>query len=448
VVEEMEHVLENFIVALRKAEVRVSISESIDAARALDIVGYQDKDVLKTSLGAVLAKTPYEKEIFGTCFDTFFSFDNFPDHDMDHAFDSGENVQSDMSPLTMMLILGNQADIMTSMMEGSQAAELFNMKYFIQKKPLAWKVLKYMGMDGLDRDIKELSQGGNLSSQQQAEALRDAKDYLTEYVRSFIDRHYELYTREARDNITEVQLKNLKLSSIEERDFHQMHTIIKKMVKRLNDVHSRRKRNFRRGQLDFKKTLRKNIVYQGPLFEIMWKRRKIDRPNVVVICDVSRSVRLVVRFFLLFLYSLNETIIKIRSFIFCNNLIEVSDIFDEYPVDEAVERLQTGTGLDIGLSRTDYGQALRDFKENWIDTVTKKTTVIILGDGRNNYFEPETDILKRIREKAKRLIWLNPETLSFWATGDSDMKRYGPLCDLVRECNTLSHLERVVGDIL
>ena len=227
-----------------------------------------------------------------------------------------------------------------------------------------------------------------------------------------------------------------------------MHTIIKKMVKRLNDVHSRRKRNFRRGQLDFKKTLRKNIVYQGPLFEIMWRRRKIDRPNVVVICDVSRSVRLVVRFFLLFLYSLNETIIKIRSFIFCNNLIEVSDIFDEYPVDEAVERLQTGTGLDIGLSRTDYGQALRDFKKDWIEDVTNKTTVIILGDGRNNYFEPETDILKRIREKAKRLIWLNPETPSFWATGDSDMKRYEPLCDLVRECNTLSHLERVVGDIL
>lgn len=447
-VEKMEHVLENFVVALRNAGVRVSISESIDAARALDIVGYQDKDVLKTSLGAVLAKTPYEKETFGTCFDTFFSFDNFPDHDLDHAFDSGEDVQSDMSLLTMMLISGNQTDIMTSMMDGSQAAELSNMKYFIQKKPLAWKILKYMGMDGLDRDIKELSQGGSLSSQQQAETLKDARDYLIEYVRNFIDRHYELYTRETQNNITEVQLKNIKLSNIEERDFHQMYTIIKKMVKRLNDVHSRRKRSFRRGQLDFKKTLRQNITYGGPLFEIMWKRRKIDRPNVVVICDVSRSVRLVVRFFLLFLYNLNETIIKIRSFIFCNNLIEVSDIFDEYPVDEAVEMLQTGTGLDIGLSRTDYGQALRDFKENWIDTVTKKTTVIILGDGRNNYFEPETDILKRIREKAKRLIWLNPETPSFWVTGDSDMKRYEPLCDLVRECNTLSHLERVVGDIL
>ena len=139
---------------------------------------------------------------------------------------------------------------------------------------------------------------------------------------------------------------------------------------------------------------------------------------------------------------------KIKSFIFCNNLIEVSTIFDSHPLDEAVERLQSGTGLDIGLSKTNYGQALRDFKGNWIDTVTKKTTVIILGDGRNNYFEPEPEILRLIQEKAKRLIWLNPETPSFWGSGDSDMKRYGPLCDLVRECNTLSHLERVVGDLL
>ena len=444
----MEHALENFIVALRNAGVRVSISESIDAARALDIMGYRDRKVLKTSLGAVLSKTPHEKDIFGTCFDTFFSFDDFPDHNLDHAFDSGEDVQSDMSPLTMMLISGNQTDIMTSMMDGSQAAGIANMKYFIQKNPLTWKILNYMGMDGLDRDIKELSQAGGLSSQQQAQALRDIREQLTEHVRNFVGRHYDLYTREARNNINEGYLKNIKLSNIEERDFHQMHTIIKKMVKRLNDVHSRRKRNFRRGQLDFKKTLRKNIIYQGPLFDIMWKRRKIDRPNVVVICDVSRSVSQVVRFFLLFLYSLNETIIKIRSFIFCNNLIEVSTIFDSHPVDEAVERLQSGTGLDIGLSKTNYGQALRDFKENWIDTVTNKTTVIILGDGRNNYFEPEPEILRLIQEKAKRLIWLNPESPSFWATGDSDMKRYEPLCDLVRECNTLSHLERVVGDIL
>jgi len=337
---------------------------------------------------------------------------------------------------------------MTSMMDGSQAAGIANMQYFIQKNPLTWKILNYMGMDGLDRDIKELSQAGGLSSQQQAQALRDIREQLTEHVRNFVGRHYDLYTREARNNINEGYLKNIKLSNIEERDFHQMHTIIKKMVKRLNDVHSRRKRSFRRGQLDFKKTLRKNITYGGPLFDIMWKRRKIDRPNVVVICDVSRSVSQVVRFFLLFLYSLNETIIKIKSFIFCNNLIEVSTIFDSHPLDEAVERLQSGTGLDIGLSKTNYGQALRDFKGNWIDTVTKKTTVIILGDGRNNYFEPEPEILRLIQEKAKRLIWLNPETPSFWGSGDSDMKRYGPLCDLVRECNTLSHLERVVGDIL
>jgi uncharacterized protein with von Willebrand factor type A (vWA) domain len=123
-------------------------------------------------------------------------------------------------------------------------------------------------------------------------------------------------------------------------------------------------------------------------------------------------------------------------------------VFEEYPVEEALERLQKGLGLGVVLGRTDYGQAFQDFKENWLDGVSKKTTVLILGDGRNNYGDPRTDILKLIRERSKTLIWLNPEPLSFWGIGDSEMKRYFPYCYLVKECSTVNHLERLVDLLL
>ena len=109
-------------------------------------------------------------------------------------------------------------------------------------------------------------------------------------------------------------------------------------------------------------------------------------------------------------------------------------------------------GADLGnaaphLTATDYPYFL-NFHDYYMGSVNKKTTVIILGDGRNNYFDPETALLRKIQEKSKRLIWLNPESIPFWGSGDSEMKRYGPLCDIVRECSTLRHLERIIDDIL
>jgi len=444
----MQRILTDFIIALRNAGVRVSVSESIDAANALSFIGYENRDLLKISLAAALAKTLHEKEIFNTCFDRFFSFDDITNTLSDEFPDSSDGFPAEMSSLTEMLLAGDQSGILTSLMEAARTVELSKMEYFTQKNGFTRRILQHMDLEGLERDIADLAGIDDESIQFRAGALRDARTVLFDQVRNYVDRSYELFTKTARHNVIESYLKNLPLSSIEKRDYYSMHLIIQKMVKRLNDIHSRKKKNFRHGQLDFKKTLRKNITYGGPLFEIAWKTKKIDRPDIVVLCDVSRSVRMVVRFFLLFLYSLNETIVKIRSFIFCNNLIEVSSVFDRHTVEEAVEILQTGEGLDIGLSRTNYGEALCDFKAMYMDTVSAKTTVIILGDGRNNYFEPEIQILRLIHERAKRLIWLNPETRPFWGTGDSEMHHYGTLCDLVRECNTLNHLERIISDIL
>jgi len=102
----------------------------------------------------------------------------------------------------------------------------------------------------------------------------------------------------------------------------------------------------------------------------------------------------------------------------------------------------------IGFGSSNYGNSLADFEDGWERYVSNKTTIIVLGDARGNRTDPRTDIVGRLSQRSKRIIWLNPEYRSAWGTGDSDMYRYLPFCNLATVCNTLRQLERVVSDIL
>ncbi|MEW6616323.1 MAG: VWA domain-containing protein [Thermodesulfobacteriota bacterium] len=444
----MEQILKDFILALRSSGARISVPETIDAMNTVKLTGYHDREVFKDSLSAVLAKSLHEKEIFEECFYRFFSFDTFSETTGDFPENLAPDIMEENSLLSQMILSGDLGGLASSIREAAREVRITGMQFFTQKGLYIHRILRHMGLNGLNQDIKRLFHKNTLSSRQMAEKLEKGKDYLFENVKDFVEQQFALYSPSATENLIEDYLKSIKLSNLEQRDFYRMHSIIQKMVKRLNDIHSRRRKTSKRGHLDFRKTLRNNISYQGILFDIHWKKKKVDRPDIVAICDVSRSVETVARFLLLFLYSLNKSLARIRTFIFCSNLIEVTHIFDEYPVGEALVKLQSGIGLGIVLGPTDYGQALRDFDENWSPLITNKTTIIILGDARNNYGDPQTGILKSMHERSKRLIWLNPEPRSFWGTGDSEMKKYLPCCHLARECNTVHHLERVVDSLL
>ena len=444
----MDQVLHNLIIALRSSGVRISVSETMDAMRAATLIGYEKRQTLKDSLAASLAKTQQEKEIFYSCFQRFFSFDGFSDPQTDSPLAQPLESSEQDALLTQLLLSGDNTGLSMSMREAAQEVDLKGIKFFTQKSLYIQRILRGMGVEGLDRDITRLSEENRTAYRQKLNALKEGKDLLFEKVRDFVEQQFSLFAESATEEIIENYLRHMRLSNLEQRDFHRMRIIIQKMVKRLNNLHSRRRKTFKRGRLDLKKTLRENIAYQGLLFDPQWKSKKIDRPDIVALCDVSRSVEAVSRFMLLFLYSLNQEVARVRSFIFCSNLVEVSNVFEEYEVAEALVRLQKGTGLGIRLGHTDYGQAFRDFKENWLDVVTNKTTLLILGDARSNYGDPGTDILKLLHERSKRVIWLNPESPSLWGTGDSEMKRYLPYCYLGRECSTVSHLGRVVDFLL
>ena len=441
----MHDVLTDFIGLLRDRGVRISTSESIDAAQTLMLIGYADREILRTALAASLAKTQPEEEIFKTCFDAYFSFLPFSGAAIsDDAIRKTAN-KADLSPLSMMLLESERAALMDALAAAGSAAAINGIAWQTQKGIFRGEILKNMGIDALDADIAALHKGGQGALSM---ALAEQREQLTEQVGRFVDAHYELYGRARQESVTERQLLHQNLATVNEQEFERMNAIVNKIVKRMKDVHSRRKRRYRKGILDVKRTLRENLKYGAVPFQLRWKRKKIERPDVVVLCDISRSMRQVVRFFLMLLYSLNREIVNIRSFAFCSTLAEVSHLFDRYGVAEGIARIETGHDCNILMSHTDYGQALRDFAALYGSCLSDRTTVIILGDGRNNFSNPETGILKMISARAKRIVWLNPEGPSFWGTGDSAMKQYIPFCHGVRECNTLKHLERAVDSLL
>jgi hypothetical protein len=216
------------------------------------------------------------------------------------------------------------------------------------------------------------------------------------------------------------------------------------MAKRLAARYAKTRRKRLRGVLDTRRTLRRNMGWGGVPFITVWKQKRIEKPRVMVLCDVSGSVAAMAQFLLMFLYALNEALSDIRSFAFAGSLIEVSEILEKQPVEQAIAKIMEM----IGFGSSNYGNSFADFEDGWMKFVTNKTTVIILGDARGNRTDPRTDIFGRLSQRAKRIIWLNPEYKSAWGTGDSDMYRYAPFCNLVTVCNTLRHLERAITDLL
>ena len=223
-----------------------------------------------------------------------------------------------------------------------------------------------------------------------------------------------------------------------------MHDLVQRMAKRLVSLHSRRKKMARRGHLDVRRTIRANIEFDGILFHTIWRRTKVDRPKVIAVCDVSGSVAKVSQFLLMFLYSLQDVIPNVRSFAFSGRLEEVTDLFEGLPIARALD----GVMNRCAFGSTDYGRAFGDLERLALKDIDHRTTVLILGDARSNNVDPRADILKKIHDKARRVLWLNPESQSLWDSGDSIMRRMKPHCDRALTCASLNDLEKVISDLL
>ncbi len=273
-----------------------------------------------------------------------------------------------------------------------------------------------------------------------------------------LDRAYKMLTEDNRPNndaLKKVRSNETHFKDIGERSFAalspaeilQMQEIIKKLVRKLRDRMGRRYAAGSRRYLDVKKTLRHSGRFQGIPIEIKYRQRPLKKAKIVALCDVSGSVWSAARFMLNMLYSMQDCFSAVHSFAFISATTDITEIFEKHEADRAVEKVLSSRKIEFG-ALTDYGEVFQQFRRNHMHLVNKRTTVIIVGDGRSNYHNPREEILADIREKCRRIIWLNPEPEDFWHTGDSEINTYKAYCHELRPCRNLNQLVDFVEDLV
>ncbi|MFZ5720461.1 MAG: vWA domain-containing protein [Pseudomonadota bacterium] len=445
----MQHTLEQFFRALRAADVRVSPAEAIDATRAVAVTGFTDRTLFKDALCATLAKSADEVTRFDEVFDTFFARDAVslppPSETPQGAPSEADMAAVESSPLAQAVLSGDATAVQQSMEEAAARAGVAEIRLTTQRSRLTRRLLEEMGLEEIERIIanaRRLPEGQGL-----ADRLDEARRGLFEQAQQYVARQHDLYAAGSARELREERLARKQLNAdggVDPVDYQLMAALVRKMAKRLAAKYSRRRHIAHKGHLDVRKTLRRSMGYGGVPFDIAFKVKKVDKPSIVAICDVSKSVAAAAQFLLTFLYSLNEVVDRMEAFAFSGRLISVNDILDENGVEKAIFKVLQ----EIGFQQTDYGRALEDFADNHLDQLDRRTTVIFLGDGRSNFADPRLDIMRQIHDRSRAIIWLNPEPESYWGQGDSVMNRYARFCHVAKQCATLEQLERIIEDVL
>jgi len=469
----------SFINVLRSHDVRISPAETLDAVKVVSLLGYRDRSVLRTGLSQTLAKTPQEKATFLQCFDRFFTYKMPQQAANDDAEDpseldpeqlasadealsqlqidseSGDPPQSQdldgemaadpelaaqlNTSLMAMLRSDDRNSLSLSIARAGEQVGLTQIQMFTQKGQFTRKILDQLGEEHIRSAVVDLENRGSPALQQ----LQVYRDRLRELVRDHVEREYLLHAEGRNKQFMDDILSKARLNNIEHHYLHRVHDLVRKMAKRLAARHSRKRRLTKRGQLNMTKTMRRGIANDGVMFNVYWKSVKKARPQILAICDVSGSVAAYAKFLLMFLYSLYDVLPRVRSFAFSSHLGEVSDLFQAHSLEKAIELVNWKYG-----GATDYGNSLLDFASLAMDDIDSNTTVIILGDARNNNGDPKVEILQSIYQRAKQVIWLNPESRKLWGSGDSEMPRYLTACHFAAECNSLQQLERIIDQLL
>lgn len=443
----MQVALEDFFRALRASDVKISPAEAIDAHRCVAAVGFADRELFKDALCATLAKTRDEVARFDATFETFFDRQTFnfaPPEDGEAEEMPPEAADSE---LAQMLLNGDGTALAQAMEAAAERAQVGQIRLSTQRSRLTRKLLEEMGLSEIERIIAAAKKLEEARGPALAERLEAGRKTLIEEAQRYVERQHELFAAESGKNLREELLARKALNAeggIDPQDLEMMQALVKRMAKRLADRYSRRRSVAWTGHLDVRRTLRKSMGYGGMPFDIVFKTKKVEKPSIVAICDVSKSVAAAAQFLLTFLYSLNEVVDRMEAFAFSGRMISVNAVLDEHKVETAILEVLKR----IGFQQTDYGKSLEDFCDQHLDQIDRHTTVIFLGDARSNYADPRLDLLATIQKRSRALIWLNPEQESYWGQGDSVMNRYERFCHVAKPCNSLAQLERIIEDVL
>ncbi|GIW42915.1 MAG: hypothetical protein KatS3mg077_0197 [Candidatus Binatia bacterium] len=468
----MEQKILAFVELLRKNGVRVSLAEDVDTLRAVAAIGISNASDFREALRATLVKRQIDDSTFDELFELYFrglggdlarqleaaqSALGVTKGDLQRLIDvldqEMRKMGLDLSEITRRLLAADHGRLEQFLRAAAEEVGLAAIERPFQEGRYAHMLAQALGLSGIANELEELKRrlsgldlpGEDLERLQKFIDLRlqDLTRAIKRLVRLELEKkEASLREREHLDRLGEKSFYYLT-----EEEIRQMKEAVTKLAERLKNIVAVKRKRGKRGRFDIKDTLRKNLQYGGIPFRIEFDRRVKDKPQIMVLCDVSDSVRNVSRFMLQFVYTLQDLYSRVRSFVFVSDLGEVTRLFEEQDIHTAIEQALSGKVINV-FAHSDFGRAFRIFHREFLPAVNKKTTVIILGDARNNYNLPHEWTLKDIRHRAKQLIWLNPENRLTWGFGDSEMDRYLVYCDIVEECRNLNQLYRVIDRIV
>ena len=473
----MLSLLNDFVGELRAAGIPVSMSEHVDAARAIEVIDLGDRALVRSSLAATLVKDGDHLPTFYSAFDVFFST-----RSVEAALEAleGSEAAEEMEGAAGAQGRGPRGEG-GGATSSLSAQELFDLIYrslrdgdapgmrraageavtrFAGMEPgrpvggtyYLYRTLRSLELEALEMRLTMRADGGG--DELDARLARDEAHARVEALKREIervirerlveDRGAEALARSVRRPLPE----DLDVMHANRDEMAQLERALRPLSRKLAVRLARRRRRRHRGPVDLRHTVRRSLSTGGVPLDLRFKPPRPAKPEIIVIADVSGSVASFARFTLHLVHAISSQFSKVRSFVFIDGLDEVTELFDgvDDPAD-AVARINAEADVVAFDGHSDYGRALLTFHEGFADQLTRRSTVLVLGDARNNYHQAHAEVLADVRYRAKALYWLNPEPESYWNSGDSIISQYAPYCDRVVECRTLRQLEAFVGDL-
>jgi uncharacterized protein with von Willebrand factor type A (vWA) domain len=472
----MLDLLAGFIQELRNAGLPVSLTENLDAMAAVKEIPLEDREAFKYALAATLVKSNAHWKAFETIFEVYFSLRGAEYEIRSKVKDGDRSGEAD----------GDEAMELQPMqgggMEGLTPEELAEMLYralmnadeSTLRAIARQAVLRFSGMEPgrpvggtyyLYRTLRQLDLEAMLRRMMDEER-RTASGELTDLEERLVKDEYEhrldrfrqeieaeIRRRLVADRGAEAMAKTLRKPLPEDIDFMHatreeltmLRRALQPLTRKLAVRLARKRRHGRKGPLDFRSTMRHSLSYGGVPADPKFRYPRPSKPEIMVIADISGSVAAFARFTLQLVYAISSQFSKVRSFVFIDGIDEVTRYFEGVEdITDAVHRVNTEADVIWVDGHSDYGHAFETFWERWGKEITPKTTVLLLGDARNNYHSSQAWVVQEMRKRARHVYWLNPEPRSYWDTGDSIVSEYATWCDGAFECRNLKQLERFV----
>ena len=447
-------VTDELLWVLRRAGFAIATSQAIDAVRAVRAVGFESHDVVRDAIASVVVKRARDRARFDDAFDAYFSreprrtlwerlaAEGFSEAELDVVRELLEAYASAAPDSALGPLVHRGAELDRLLQLAGSAQMLDSMQSALQAGFYTHRLLEHVGTWRAQDELASLrvrlvdalgeERGDALVAALKREIQRAAED-VRGFVRSTLARR-EADAKQGED------LLGSPLAALDDTEVEEVRRAVRAFVQRLRGGERVRRRRSRKGRVDAHTTLRRAMRTGGVPFLLARRARRRDKPRLVLLCDVSDSVRSVARFLLELTYASQELFDRTRTFVFVSELGETTQLFAEQPIDVALSRAYTGAVVPV-THNSNYGRMLHAFESRVLADVDRRTTVVILGDGRTNYQDDAASVLDAIRARARAVVWLCPEPRAAWATGDSAMPRYAPKCTRVLEVRSARDLE-------